>query len=241
MYYRDSFVDNNGKKCFVNGHRQVFEEIKEERKPYQDDEYEECDYCEGSEDECNCGKKHKRMIEVDRVLGVGSGETTVEVCIPLCPPAVEVMDCLAVEKVVFDVLVAKDGKVFINGRLLKNIPYKARCGTIHPGCRSISNLATCDARSAIAEIPFVICADVPGAVKGGKVVVLDYDVNSLNLPNHTSCIPGRCTAFCESPVSRFSSCGCLIRSITEKDCISVKVKVVKPEIITLPHHSCCDY
>jgi hypothetical protein len=158
------------------------------------------------------------MYEIDRVLGVGSGNTIAEICIPLCPPAVEVFSCLATEKVVFDVLTAKGGKVFINGRLFKSIPYRTKCNTWHPSHDCCDGSFDRDTKCALAEVPFMLCINVPEVPDGGKVVVLDYDVDMVNIPNY--------------------GCGCLIRSITEKDCISVKVKVVKPEIITIPKNCC---
>jgi hypothetical protein len=167
--------------------------------------------------------RHRRMIEVEKVLGMGTGNTTVEVCIPLCPPAVQVFDCLSREEVKFDALIAKNGKVFINGRLFKCIPYSTRCGPAHADCHGSGCAVFGATRNAIAEVPFIICVDVPGAVKGAKAVVVDYDVTSVNLPNYGCCNP------------------CLIRSITEKDCISVKVKVVEPHIMPYPNEYSYEY
>lgn len=218
MGFSDSYIDNYGNKYIVSSHGEVFEELPKQQKKHRNMEYDdfydfdEDDY--GEYDEYGCKKKKKRLYEVDKVLGMGSGNTIVEVCIPLCPPAVEVFTCLAAENVIFDVLIAKKEKVFINGRLFKNIPYRTRCGEweLPHGCCSGSVLG--GTKCAVAEVPFVICADVPGAKEGNKVVVLDYDVNAVNIPN--------------------CGCGCLIKSITEKDCISVRVKVVKPELVHIP-------
>lgn len=215
MNYNDSYIGDKGRKCIISWHKEVFEEIPSPDKNHQNMEYGQFDqYCSEDEYTCQCGEKNKiRMIEVDKVLGTGSGNTIVEVCIPLCPPAVEVISCLATENIFFDVMIARKGKVFINGRLLKNIPYKT---SFKPVC--CPGGLTGSSKCAIAEVPFVICIDVPGAVEGAKVVVLDYDVNSINLPN------------CD--------CGCKIKSITEKDCISVKVKAIKPVTIPIPHECC---
>jgi hypothetical protein len=227
MKYKDSYTDSNGKKCIVTHLREVFEEIKKPEKPsdyieyddgLDDDDEDEYEFV----DECPCapGKKPKKMFEVDEVLGSGHSESYVEICIPLCPPAVQVFDCLAREEIKFDALIAKKDKVFINGRLLKCIPYCAKKKFVHPSdcCSGHINKNT---GNAIAEVPFMMCISVPGAIEGGRVVVLDYDITAVNIPNR--------------------NCGCLIKSITEKDCISVKVKVVKPVIVPLPNNLTCEY
>lgn len=187
-------------------------------------------------------KKHVKKIEVDEVVGIGSSETITEVCIPLCPPAFEVMENLIDKKIVFDALVAGKNKVFVNGRVIKDIPYKTRCETKLSGCDKISKLTFGSLKHVTAEIPFALCIDVPGAEKGLKVVVLKYEVNSVELPSHRGCVPHGCVSMCEPDFLKFDTCNVkLFRSITEKDCIFVKVKVVKPTIITLPpkHYDEC--
>ncbi|HBM74774.1 MAG TPA: hypothetical protein DD429_04375 [Clostridiaceae bacterium] len=187
-------------------------------------------------DECDTGdletSKRKRLIEVEEVLGKGTAETIVEVCIPLCPPAFEVLKELVSKKVIFDALVASKGKVFVNGRILKDIPYKTRARVCEPGCPKISKLTFGDIRHVTAEIPFALCIDVPKAFKGAKVVVIDTDVNSIEIPNHKECIPGKCVAVCEPAFKKLDTCQRrLFKSLTEKDCISVTVKVVKDVIM----------
>jgi hypothetical protein len=187
--------------------------------------------CEGTEP---TGQK-RRMIEVEEVLGTGSAETTVEVCIPLNPPAFEVMEELVTRKLEFDALVATKGKVFINARLIKDIPYKTRVRKCVPGCPKIESITYGNIRHATVEIPVALCIDIPEACKGHKVVVLDYEINSVDIPFNTNCIPGKCISACENPVKRMDPCmRRLFCSITEKDCISVTVKVVKDVIIEVP-------
>jgi hypothetical protein len=181
-------------------------------------------------------RKYKKMIEVEEVVGMGSEETIVEVCIPLNPPAFEIMEDLITKDVIFDALIASEGKVFVNGRIIKDIPYKTRVKVCVPGCENISKLTFGNVKHVTAEIPFALCIDVPGAKKGLKVVVLDFNVNSVEIPNHTNCLPNKCIAVCEPPFKKMDPCmRRLFCSLTEKDCISVKVKVVKDSIITVPH------
>lgn len=176
-----------------------------------------------------------RMIEVEEVLGTGTAETTTEICIPLCPPAFEVLDELVTKRIEFDAVVASKGKVFINGRVIKDIPYKTRVRRCVPGCNSISKLTYGNIRHVTAEVPFALCIDIPAAYKGSKAVVLNYDVESIEIPNHTNCLPGKCISRCEPAYKREDPCmRKLICSITEKDCISVTVKVVKDVIMTVP-------
>lgn len=183
-----------------------------------------------------CSMKHKKMIEVEEVIGVGHGETVTEVCIPLCPPAFEVLDKLIEKKVVFDAIVAGKDKVFVNGRIIKDIPYKTKCESVPSGCENISKLTFGNVRHVTAEIPFVLCINVPGSVKGAKAVVLKYDVDSIEIQNHLGCIPNSCIAKCEPFALKHDTCQKrLFKSITEKDCIFVKVKVVKPVIIKVPY------
>lgn len=178
----------------------------------------------------------KKMVEVEEVLGIGHEETVVEVCIPFCPPAFEVEDKLIGRRLVFDALIAGKDKVFVNGRLIKNVPYKTKCVVKRPECDRVSKLTLGNMKHATAEIPFAMCIKVPGAEKGAKVVVLKYEVSSVEIPNIFGCAPNSCVGRCEPAYLRMDTClDRPIRSITEKDCIFVKVKVVKPTIITLPH------
>lgn len=177
----------------------------------------------------------RRMIEVEEVLGEGTAETTVEICIPLCPPAFEILDDLVTKVVEFDAVVASKGKVFVNGRVIKDIPYKTRVRACVPSCENVSKLTFGDIRHVTAEIPFALCIDVPQAFKGAKVVVLSYDINSIEIPNHTECIPNKCVPVCEPMFKKIDTCQRkLFKSLTEKDCISVTVKVVKDVIIQVP-------
>lgn len=205
-----------------------YDEYMDHEKTYGEEEYDK--YEENYKEKC---KKH---VEVEEVLGIGHEEITLEVCIPFCPPAFEVFDNLIGRRVVFDALIAGKGKVFINGRLIKNVPYKTRCEVKRPGCDRISKLTLGNMKHSTAEIPFAMCIDVPESEKGAKVVVLKYEVTSVEIPNHLGCAPNSCVGRCEPPYIREDTClDRPIRSITEKDCIFVKVKVVKPVIITLPH------
>lgn len=191
---------------------------------------EPCDDCDGDME-----KPRRRLIEVEEVLGIGSAETIVEVCVPLCPPAFEVLKDLVTKDVEFDALVASKGKVFVNGRVIKDIPYKTRVKTCTPGCQKVSKLTFGDIRHVTAEIPFALCIDVPKAFKGAKVVVTDFEINSVEIPNHKDCIPGKCVPFCEPLAKRMDTCQKrLFKSVTEKDCIKVTVKVVKDVIMHLP-------
>lgn len=178
----------------------------------------------------------KKLIEVEEVLGFGHGEITTEVCIPLYPPAFEVLENLIEKTVIFDAVIAAKDRVFINGRLIKNIPYKTKNETIYPGCRNISKLTFGALRHATAEIPFALCIKVPGCIKGAKAVILDYDVDSVEISNHLGCVPKSCVGRCEPALLKYDTCiSRPFKSITEKDCISVKVKVVKPVILHAPH------
>ena len=197
-----------------------------------DDEDEELEDCEDTEP---VNKKKKRKIEVEEVVGMGSAETVIEVCIPLCPPAFEVLENLIDKQIIFDALIASKGRVFVNGRVIKDIPYKTRVKTCEPGCENISKLTFGNIKHVTAEIPFALCIDVPEACKGNKVVVLETEVNSVEMPNFTNCLPNRCVAACTPHKVKFDTCHKkLFKSITEKDCIFVKVKVVKDVIIDVP-------
>lgn len=215
---------------------------------YMDDQYMDDQYMDGEDmqytDECGptVSPLKKKMIEVEEVVGIGSAETTVEICIPLRPPAFEVIDELITKDVIFDALIASKGKVFVNGRVIKDIPFKTKVKRIVPGCPAVSKLTFGDIRHVTAEIPFALCIDIPEAKKGMKVVVLDVDVNSIEIPNHTNCLPNKCVAKCEPAVLRFDTC--LKRpfcSLTEKDCIFVKVKVVKDAILTVNAEDRADF
>lgn len=202
--------------------------------------------CEETESTPECGEYYgegetapvasrNRMIEVEEVLGIGSAETFTEICVNLCPPAFEVMDELVTKKVFFDALVASKGKVFVNGRIIKDIPYKTKERTCRPSCNKVERAVYGNIRHVTVEVPFALCIDIPEAVKGAKVVVLDFEVNSVEIPFNTRCVPEACVSKCESPIKRMDPCQRrLICSITEKDCISVKVKVVRDTMITVP-------
>jgi hypothetical protein len=196
------------------------------------DGYDQYDGCgDGSE----MAPTRPRMIEVEEVLGTGSAETTTEICVNLCPPAFEVMEQLITKTVEFDALVASKGKVFVNGRIFKDIPYKTRVRTTRPGCDNVTRAVYGNVRHVTVEIPFALCIDVPESFKGAKVVVLDFEVNSVEIPNFTNCLPDACVAKCIPPFRREDPCMRKpICSITEKDCIFVKVKVVKDTIMTIP-------
>lgn len=208
-----------------------YDDYMDENQCLDDQGLEPCEEYDGYKD---C-KKKKRMIEVEEVLGIGSAETIVEICVPLRPPAFEVVKELITKEVEFDALVASKGKVFINGRVVKDIPYKTRVRTCAPSCQNVSKATYGDLRHVTVEVPFALCIDVPEAHKGDKVVVLDYDVNSVEIPNHTNCIPNSCVAKCEPLYLKKDTCSRkLFCSLTEKDCIFVKVKVVKDAIIWVP-------
>lgn len=196
-------------------------------------EYGSCEDC--CEDPGTTQPTRPRMIEVEEVLGTGTSETISEICVNLCPPAFEILDMLVTKKVEFDALVASKGKVFINGRVIKDIPYKTRVKTCRPSCTRIEKAVYGNIRHVTVEVPFALCIDIPEAFKGAKVVVLNYDVTSVEIPYNTNCAPGACVSKCENPVLRMDPCQRrLICSITEKDCISVTVKVVRDVIITVP-------
>jgi hypothetical protein len=163
---------------------------------------------------------HRKRIEVDEVLGVGREETNFEVCIPLIPPAFEILEDLIKKTVEFDTLVASQNKVFINARLIKNIPFKTKVKTVAPICKKISKITFGDIRHVTVEIPFTMCINVPGSIRGAKVVVLNTSIDSVEIPNFIS---ERCK---------------IIKSITEKVCIKVKVKVVKDRTICVPAKDC---
>ncbi|KPU42938.1 hypothetical protein OXPF_37070 [Oxobacter pfennigii] len=212
-----------------------------EYKDYLDAECVEEEELEACDEECSGGqggsdnRAKRKLIEVEEVIDFGTAETNVEICVPLCPPAFEVMVDLITKEVVFDALVASKGKVFINGRIFKDIPYKTKEKVCIPGCENITKATFGDIRHVTVEVPFALCVDVPKACKGQKVVVLDYEVNSVEIPNFTKCIANKCVPVCEPAYLKKDSCmRRLYKSVTEKDCISVKVKVVKDTIISVP-------
>jgi len=190
------------------------------------DDYMDSDFCEG---DIQDNEPTRRRIEVDEVLGMGTAETSVEVCIPLNPPAFEIRDDLIKRTFEFDALVAHNNRVFVNGRVIKNIPYKTRISSSCPPCSGLTKITFGDIKHVTVEVPFNLCIDVPGAVKGAKVVVLDATVDSVEIPNFvkTPGITNTCPSNPCAPVKKNK----IIKSITEKDCISVTVKVVRDTII----------
>jgi hypothetical protein len=152
-----------------------------------------------------------RVLEVDRVLGVGEGTANFEARIPVVPFAFEVLKNQIEKTIVFDALIAVDGKVFINARLIKNIPFKTCERAVAPRCSNISRITIGDIRHVTVEIPFSLCINVRNSVRGARVVVLESKVDSVEILNPVR--PG----------------GRLVASITEKDCVFVRVKVVGTE------------
>jgi hypothetical protein len=149
-------------------------------------------------------------------LGIHEGNAFVEVCIPILPPGLTILFNSIERNVVFDALVATNGKVFINGRLIKKIPFEVCDQTVTPATGNITRLTLSNVRSITVEVPFALCINFPEAVRGGRVVVLQTNVDSVELPN-LLCPNQPC-----------------IRSITEKDCITVRVKVERDTIIRVP-------
>lgn len=174
-------------------------------------------------------KDHKRLIEVERIIDLGWAETTLEVCVPLCPPAFEVFENLIGRKIEIDIAIASHGKIFINGRIIKNIPYKTKCESVYPPCRNISRLTYGNVKHATFEAPFALCINAPNARKGDKVVILEKKVTSVEIPS-----PARC-GVCVPEIYRRDVCMRRpIMSVTEKDCIFIKAKAVRPMITHLP-------
>lgn len=169
----------------------------------------------------------RKRIEVEEVLGTGSAEVNKEVCIPLCPPAFEILDDLIKRTIEFDELVATKGKVFVNARLIKNIPYKTRVKVNFPKCSDISKIVFGNIKHVTIEVPFSLCIDIPEARKGNKVVVLDTDIDSVEIPKF-EVVKTQVTTCDPCAVSRKEK---IIRALIEKDCITVTVKVVKDNII----------
>lgn len=143
------------------------------------------------------------------VLGEGEGSVCFEAIIPLIPLAFEVLTNQIERTIVFDVLAASDGRVFINGRLIKNIPFKTRNAAIVPRLSNISRIIIGDIRHITVEIPFSLVIGVSGSVRGASVAVLNSSVDSVEILNRVR-----------------TRAGLLIRSITEKDNISVRVRVI---------------
>lgn len=162
------------------------------------------------------GVSNERTIEVPEVLGIGEGNTFVEVCIPIVPPGLSILFNLIERSVVFDALVATNGKVFINGRLIKKIPFETCDTAVTPTAGQISRIVLSNVRAVTIEVPFALCINLRESVRGARVVVLKTNIDSVELPNL------RCP---EQPC---------IRSVTEKDCISVTVKVERDTIIRVP-------
>lgn len=165
------------------------------------------------------GTQAARTIEVPEVLGVAEGSTCVEVCIPVLPPGLAILEDLIQRTLVFDALVASNNRVFINGRLIKRIPFETLDQTATPTTGSISRISLSNVRSITVEVPFFICFELQGAVAGTTVVVLSSTVNGVELPN----------LHCPNQT--------MIRSIIEKDFIAVRVKVVRDTMITVPNVS----
>ncbi|MDI6618718.1 MAG: hypothetical protein QME45_08570 [Clostridiales bacterium] len=157
-----------------------------------------------------------RTIEVPEVLGINEGSTMIELCIPIIPPGFTILFNSIERRIVFDALVASNGKVFINGRLIKKIPFETCDRSVTPLSGNISRITLSNVRAITVEAPFALCVKVKGAVKGARVVVLNTSVDSVELPNL------RCPQL---------SC---IRSVVEKDCISVRVKVERDTMINVP-------
>lgn len=162
------------------------------------------------------GASNQRTIEVPEVLGVGEGNTLVEVCIPIIPAGFTILFSLIERSVVFDALVAANGKVFINGRLIKKIPFETCDRSVTPTTGQISRITLSNVRSVTIEVPFALCISLPQSVRGARVVVLNTNIDSVELPN-----------------LRCPELAC-IRSITEKDCITVRVKVERDTIMNVP-------
>ncbi|KPU46254.1 hypothetical protein OXPF_01730 [Oxobacter pfennigii] len=157
-----------------------------------------------------------RTIEVPEVLGIGDGRAFVEVCIPVVPPGFSILFDLIERRLVFDALVAARGKVFINGRLIKKIPFEVCDRSVIPTSGNISRITLSNLRAITVEVPFAMCIDLPESIRGARVVVLNTNVDSVELPN-----------------LRCPELAC-IRSIVEKDCIDVQVKVERDVIINVP-------
>lgn len=162
------------------------------------------------------GVGNERTIEVPEVLGIGEGNTMVEVCIPVIPPGFTILFDAIERNVVYDALVAANGKVFINGRLIKKIPFETCDQSATPTTGNITRIVLSNVRAVTVEVPFALCINLPQAIRGARVVVLQTNIDSVELPN-LLCPNQPC-----------------IRSITEKDCVNVRVKVERDTIIRVP-------
>lgn len=157
-----------------------------------------------------------RTIEVPEVLGINEGSTFIELCIPIIPPGFTILFNSIERHVVFDALVAAENKVFINGRLIKKIPFETCDRSVTPASGNIARITLSNVRAITVEAIFSLCIPVKGSVRGARVVVLNTKIDSVDLPN-LRCPEQEC-----------------IRSVTEKDCITVKVKVERDTMITVP-------
>lgn len=157
-----------------------------------------------------------RRIEVPEVLGIGQGNTFVEVCIPVIPPGLNILFDLIQKQVFFDAVVPANGKVFINGRLLKIIPFTVCNPNATPQALNTNGVVVTNIVAVTAQVPFSLCIPVKGAERGMRAVVLSFRVDEVDLPN-LRCPDQQC-----------------IRSIVEKDCIEVEVKVERDTIISVP-------
>lgn len=156
-----------------------------------------------------------RRIEVPEVLGEGEGNTVIELCIPIIPPGFTILFNSIERNVIFDALVASNGKVFVNGRLIKKIPFETCDQSVTPVTGNITRITLSNVRAITVEAPFTLCIPVRGAARGTRAVVLNTTIDSVELPN-LRCPELQC-----------------IRSVTEKDCITVRVKVERDTIITV--------
>jgi hypothetical protein len=156
------------------------------------------------------------MIEVPEVLGTGQGNTLVEVCIPVIPPGLNILFDLIQKQLIFDALIPAHGKVFINGRLIKIIPFTVCNNNANPATLGTTGVVFTNIIAVTVQVPFALCIPVSGAVQGTRAVVLNSRVDEVDIPN-LRCPEQQC-----------------IRSIVEKDCIAVEVKVERDTIITVP-------
>jgi len=167
-----------------------------------------------------------KKFEVDRVRGIGWGKANLEVRIPIVPAGFEILEDLIDRKVVVDKAIAKKGQVFLNGFILKNIPFKTSKRSFKCPTNEISELHFGDIKHVTVKIPFNMCIDVKGAFSGADVKVLEKKVESVEIAHCVKC------KHCKKRH---------IRWITEKDCVFVKVKVTKDEIVEIPKKDECDW
>lgn len=209
--------------------------MDEEEDEEASEDIEENDFDYEYTDEYN--NNYKKEVDIQEIIGTGAAETTIETRIPLIPPAIEISESLIKKEVIFDVLISAKNKVFVKGRLIKDIPYKTKVEALRPGSQKISKLTFGSAKHVTAEIPFTLCIDVKGSVKGGRVVILKSNVDSEEISKPLGTVPHDCISVGKTSVLKPNSCNKrLFRSFTEKECIFVKVKVIKQSaIMTLPH------